>query len=250
MTSQAPSVDRARIRDDFIRRLFAVAISVGIATTLARMDWITNGTFPNPSEREQLVIMMTGLFATVLSWDGYLASIALKPIKGTLRFTIDIILVFIYMFFLISSKNTQWWLPILTIIFVLYVVWDWLTIREYIWSYDTSLDPSGESESYRAPAKDILRVYWRGFLSRPDTVRGPIITLSWTIYFGALILLNMWNTQYQVYVMTTFAILGLGFYRWDKVIKIGQDHVAGFRMSTRALIIIVLICLDGSYRIL
>jgi hypothetical protein len=42
---------RAEARADLIRRLFAVAISVGFAATLARMSWVQNGTRPNSIRR-------------------------------------------------------------------------------------------------------------------------------------------------------------------------------------------------------
>jgi hypothetical protein len=81
---------RAQIRDDFIRRLFAVAISVGFAATLIKMKWVENGSWPAYHEWEQLAILATGLVATVLSWDGYLASIEAKPLNGYGSFAIDI----------------------------------------------------------------------------------------------------------------------------------------------------------------
>ena len=49
---------RAEARADLIRRLFAVAISVGFAATLARMTWVQNGTLPNPAELNQKVMHM------------------------------------------------------------------------------------------------------------------------------------------------------------------------------------------------
>src|SRR5260370_12000465 len=107
--------DRAKIRDDLIRRLFAVAISIGFAATLIKMGWVEKGSVPTLPEWEQLCILLTGLIATVLSWDGYLASIAAKPLIGFWRFAIDIMLVFIYMFFLISSAKPCFWLPLLAI---------------------------------------------------------------------------------------------------------------------------------------
>ena len=41
---------RADARADLVRRLFAVAISIGFAATLARMQWVQNGRLPEPEE--------------------------------------------------------------------------------------------------------------------------------------------------------------------------------------------------------
>jgi hypothetical protein len=91
-----PGLVRAKIRDDLIRRLFAVAISVGAATTLSRMGWVEHGRWPCLAEWQQLSILTAALMATVLSWDGYLYSINERPLRNFGRFAIDILLVFIY----------------------------------------------------------------------------------------------------------------------------------------------------------
>ncbi len=238
---------RAQIRDDFIRALFFVAISVGFAATLIEMDWVDNGAVPSMPEWEQLAILLTGLIVTVLSWDGYLASIKKKPLNGYARFVIDILLVFIYMFFLISSKQPGFWLPILAVVFVLYVIWDFLTVREHMGSYDASLVPAGADDMYRARASDVLRVYVGGFLSRPDTGRGPIITLSWAVYFVILARMNLATAEWQVFVTCAFAIAGLILYRWDKVANPSGASVAGFPVWRRALIIVLLLSLAAVY---
>jgi hypothetical protein len=201
---------RADIRADFIKRLFAVAISIGVATSFVGMDWVKKGSFPTLEEMQHLAVLFIGIFATVLSWDGYLASIDSKPHKGGGRFTIDIILVFIYMFLLISSEKPFLWLPLIAIIFCFYVWWDALTVREHIDKYDKSEAPAGVTDEYRASLCNIVRVYARGTIDAPTTERGPIITLSWAIYFVVLACLNLFQTaRYQVFVMCGFAFVGL-----------------------------------------
>jgi hypothetical protein len=239
---------RAEIRADFIKRLFAVAISVGAATSFVQMDWVKDGVWPNVSDWERLAILAVGMFATVLSWDGYLVSIDSKPLGDYWRFTIDIILVFIYMFLLISSRRSYLWLPTLAVIFILYVLWDMLTVREHMKSYDTTLSPAGDVENYRAGFIDVLRVYGRGFLDRPDTNRGPVITLSWAIFFLVLATLNYLSTaRYQVFVTCAFAAVGLFLYRRDKVVQMRAATIRGYRMFVRALLIVTLLSLAGLY---
>ena len=77
---------RAEARADLIRRLFAVAISVGFAATLARMTWVQNGTLPNPAELNQTLILGTALLAAILGWDGHLVAMSEKPLFGFWRF--------------------------------------------------------------------------------------------------------------------------------------------------------------------
>lgn len=212
--------ERPEIRKDFIQRLFTVAISVGFATTVASLHFIGAATWPDPAEQIQIAILFVGLYATVLSWDGYLVSISDKKLKGTTRFTIDIILVFVYMLLLISSKQPQFWLPLLAFVFFLYTVWDAFTISEHMAQYDSSLvRPNGAAGTIG----DVVKVYWRSALDRPGTRRGAIITLVWATYFFGLFLLYMQqkfkdppDERLEVFVTCLFAIAGLTFYRLDK----------------------------------
>src|SRR5690348_9899510 len=135
MDSKAEAEARASIRGDFLRRLFAVAISVGFATTLVRMPWVQSFSAPTSDEWKQLVVLCVGLFATVASWDGYLLSITKKPLRSVGRYGIDILLVFIYMLFLILSGHHRVWPWLLAVIFALYTIWDALSVREHVSYY-------------------------------------------------------------------------------------------------------------------
>ena len=131
---------RAEARADLIRRLFAVAISVGFAATLARMTWVQNGALPGPAELNQTLILGTALLAAVLGWESHLLAMAEKPLFGFSRFLVNLVLVFIYMFLLMASAHPECMLWTLAVVFVLYVVWDVLTMREQIASYDPALE--------------------------------------------------------------------------------------------------------------
>src|SRR4051812_47568690 len=130
---------RAEARADLIRRLFAVAISVGFAATLARMAWVQNGTLPNPAELNQTLILGTALLAAILGWDGHLVAMSDKPLFGFWRFLVNLAIVFIYMFLLMASAHPECMLWTLAVISGLYVAWDVLTMREQISSYDPAL---------------------------------------------------------------------------------------------------------------
>jgi hypothetical protein len=158
--------DQAGIRGDFIKRIFAVAVSVGFATSLAEMAWVREQRVPNIDEYQQLVILLTCLLATVLSWDGYFASIDNKPLKNPTRFYIDVIIVFVYMILLlIAFRAPLIFLPLLSIIFILYIVWDVMTVREFSGKYEV---PERTTNRNATPT-EIARVYIGGlFDSTPE----------------------------------------------------------------------------------
>jgi hypothetical protein len=238
------TMQRAEIRADFIKRLFAVAISIGVATSFVGMHWVRNGTWPNWDEKERMAILAAGLFATVLSWDGYLASIETKRLTNGFRFGIDIVLVFTYMFLLVSA-SPRLWLPVIAAIFILYVLWDLLTIRDYIDKYDLSIAPEVPT---KAGMGQILQVYGRGFLDRPQIERGPVTSLSWAIFFLVFAWLNNASTAPgQVFVAAVVVVLGLFFYRDDKSRVLADGRVRGYRMIVRALLIILMIALVALY---
>src|SRR5262245_3075757 len=56
----------ADARADLVRRIFGVAISIGFAATLSRMQWVQNGRLPEPDEFNQTLALLTALLATVL----------------------------------------------------------------------------------------------------------------------------------------------------------------------------------------
>ncbi len=237
------TMDRAEIRKDFIRRLFAVAISVGFATTLVRMEWVENGELPAGAEIDQLFILFLGLIVTVLSWDGYLASIEKKHLNGDGRFWIDIALVFIYMFLLISSKQSDFWLFTLVVIYVLYAAWDFLTVREHMVSYNKELVPSIATSDYRASLRQVLSVYADGFRDRPGIDRGPVSTLSWALFFIVIWLVHRSLPTVGTIGTCLFAIFGLALYRYDKRKTLKGQNVRGFSMPRRAFLIMSILVL-------
>jgi hypothetical protein len=117
--------------------------------------------------------------------------------------------------------------------YTLYFLWDALSIVQFPQHYDTSYQPNG---------KNILsfvgRVYWDGLRDKPNVDRGPIITLSWAIYFFILLAINWRYSNYNVYGALFFGGCGLALYRHDKAYLVGPAR--GFRMRSRVAIIAVL----------
>src|SRR6185312_6501001 len=238
-----PAALRAKFRADFMQRLFAIAISIGIATTLVRMDWIIQGRWPDLPEWEELCILLTGIVLTVSSWDGYLLSIAAKPLRNWLRFAIDIFLVLTYLFFLLTAVHKNFFLTTVMVIFWVYVLWDIVSFLERRRSY---LVPSG------AVAADLYRVYWKGARDAPKVKRGPIITLVWAGYFTVLWTQSIPMNHAQLFANCIFCVAGLVAYRLDKDRpatdlplagqKGGAGWVTGFQMFDRVLLASFLIC--------
>lgn len=226
---------RAEIRADFMRRFFAVAISVGVGYVLSRMKWVTEGSAPDLDEIRHLFVLLTALYATILSWDGYLLSIRSKPLFSTIRFGIDVLLVFTYMLMIMTSANETFWLLILAVIFVLYVSWDFLTVREH---YDKYI--VGESVDRRATISQTIAVYFGGLFGPLRYSRGPVITLIWCAYVVGLAAIVLNHGSYNVYLAGTFAIVGLTLYRADKT-RSGGHYDRGFLMRNRLMFVFSLL---------
>jgi hypothetical protein len=199
---------RAGFRLDLIQRLFAVAISVGAATTLAQMPWVQTGRWPCLSEWQQLFILIAAMMATVLSWDGYLWSTRNRPLTNIWRFVIDILLLVIYMFLLMTSKLLTWWLFIHALIYTLYAIWDLLTVHDWLPTYYHSTQ-EGVRQTIRG-------VYIGGLKDSADVSRGPIITIVWGVYFWAFYFLNVHGLVNRIFGTTVFVVLALQLYRHDK----------------------------------
>jgi len=194
------------------------------------MRWVDEGRLPDLREWQQLSILCVAMIATVLSWDGYLVAIDERELKGFWRFAIDILLVFLYMFLLITSKHLTWWIFIHVITFILYVIWDILTIKEHIEKY--YYDPKPERLT-------IIGVYLGGLKDSAYVKRGPITTLTWTFYFLGLFLITRTGLKDYVFVTSVFAGCGLILYRRDKRLS--------FSMCRRLLTIIVTLVIAFLY---
>ena len=194
---------------DLIRRLFAVAISVGFAATLARMTWVQNGTLPGAAELNQTLILATALLAAVLGWDGHLLAMTDKPLFGFWRFLIN-----------------------LALVFMLYVVWDVLTMREQIASYDPAL-----AGAPQATAAQVWNIYAGGFASRAQISPGPAITLAWAGYFVLLAIIANGRAYAHIRTTCVFALIGLvGF--WIDAAPRRENGAGGHPMRRRILVIL------------
>ena len=196
----------ASIRADFMRRWFAIAVSVGFATTVVNMGWVKNGVWPTYAESEQIARLSVALLATLFSWEGYLLSIQRKPLDDIFRFLVDVFLVFVYLFMLLTSKFPFFWLALHAITFGIYVFWDILTIGMYRNKFVTQdvTDPN------------VLMVYCKGLIGSEGIDRGPIITVFWLGYFCFILWASRFAVPYSTFWFAALVLLGLAGYRIDK----------------------------------
>jgi len=121
-------------RKDFIRRMFAVAVSVGFATRLVTMNWIKGEKLIWPlshNEKMELFRLIVGIFVVVSGWEWYHRDLRDRPLKSPWRFYIDVAVVILTIFFLFSSDKEEVWLSSLVLIFFLYVMWDVSSYLEF-----------------------------------------------------------------------------------------------------------------------
>jgi hypothetical protein len=224
-TSQEKSVIAIN-REDFMKRWFAIALSVGFATALANMPWLKDGVIFEPSlpldweQIEQLARLFVAAVATVLSWDGYFRSIENKPIEDGSRFFIDVFLVFLYLFLLLTSKFSYFWLWIHATAFLFYIVWDFLSIRRY---RDVYINPGAAEDFYPS----IKGIYVGSLGDDPQVYRGPAVTLMWFVFFSALPLSYQFALTeldrakpITTFVYALWVLWGLGAYRHDKNVRL------------------------------
>jgi hypothetical protein len=236
----------AEYRLDLVRRLFAVAISLGIGAAIVRAEWITQGRLPQGQEVEQIAIVLLALFATVLSWDGYLMSVRKKPLHDWPRFAIDVFLVFTYMFLIVTSNKSSFWLPIVCIMYTLYVIWDTLSVLQFPMLFDTSANTESRSN-----VRTLARVYFLAIGNGSGIDRGPLISLVWAAYFFALLAITRKFPSFNVIGAVISAAVGMVFYRWDKARR--RNGVRGFSALERGAAVIGLLlsvvlfgCLSGA----
>lgn len=218
-------------RGDLIKRLFAVAISIGFGNAVAGSNWVKYGRMPSAEEGHQIAIVLVAVIATILSWDGYLTSIRNKPLKSLWRFAIDVVLVFSYMFIFITSKHSQFWLPIISFMFILYILWDIKSILEF---------PDQYADKYVSVAD----VYYNGLKGSAKYNAGPVITAWWALlFFISTYLYLLQNTD--LYVTCFLAVVSLYVYRLDKRYS-SADGRRGFTFSARFLTIVAICFIEFS----
>jgi hypothetical protein len=121
----------------------------------------------------------------------------------------------------------------LAVIFVLYVAWDILTMREQISHYDPAL--AGGS---RATPAQIRSIYAGGFTGAAQVAPGPAITLAWSGYFVLLAVIGNGHAYAHIRTTCVFALMGLVGFWIDTAVR-HDDGGGAHPMRTRILVILV-----------
>jgi hypothetical protein len=205
-SSDGPS-EVAKNRADFIKRLFAVTVSVGFANQLIQMKWVKDNQFPGVGEFPHIIFLVLGLFLVIQSWEGYFVTLEDRPLEDPARFYIDTTIVFAYLVLLSVSKGTATFLFVICVIFFLYIVWDLLTFREYHPEYNVA---DGRVATYLCNTAKAIR--------QPSTLRPKLLTLLAFAWF-----LEVYGTYLQIkkvpgsiYAIAAAVFLGLWVYRSDQ----------------------------------
>ena len=192
---------------DLIDPMFAVALHIGLTEGIFKEPWITNWSNPTDVDLFHLFTFLVGFTALALSWVGYHDSILSKPIKGIVRFIIDIILISFYALLLIHYKDFQAFLYILSLIFLIYVVWDVFKFVEHTDKYD----------------KD---------LGRFDRFRREIVTLTWTVIIIVITISSyFYSNPANKGNFLIAAFVSLFVFRLNKGVPFFKNFVALMRKS-------------------
>jgi len=224
----------SEIRKDFIKRLFAVAVSIGFAATLINMDWITKAHWPDDAEQNQIAILLTGLIATIGSWDGYFRALEKAPLENFGRFIIDITLVFLYMILLVTSYNHHLWVPLLGLIYVFYLAWDFVSILEHKSKFFKEKDQYEGETNFTV----VRRVYFDGLFAKEGVNKGPAVTLVWALFFFIEVVLFYVFKSPNIIGLAIINIIALVLYRVAKADR--QDLLRHERYMPALIILTVL----------
>jgi hypothetical protein len=192
----------AKAREDFIKRLFAVTLSVGVASQIVRIMFDPSHISPEYDwssalhQWRTMLLLLISLIIVVSSWEGYLGAIERIPLEDAFRFWIDIALVFSYLLLTLSSQIYGLWFSIHTLIFFEYLAWD--------------------------IARSNLSVYKKrqeAFPQRQNRL-SMVITIVWLLYFVLILLLKNCTPYFDgplgFTAIASAALAGVLLYRRDK----------------------------------
>lgn len=121
----------ANNRADFIKRFFAVVVSVGFATQLIQMGSVKKGELPAGADLVHVIYLFVALVLIIQSWEEYFISIEDRQLTTPARFYVDIAILTAYLLLLTYSSSVLQFLLFVWLIFLLYWVWELLAYVEY-----------------------------------------------------------------------------------------------------------------------
>ena len=238
---QPPTDEAKKIgknRADFMRRFFSVAVSVGFASKLRDFEFLSSVRHTTHEQLHQFVLLILAMIVVVGSWEFYFRSIDEdeKPLRDTGRFTIDIVIVSLYIVLLQSVNSLSNFLLFIDVIVALYILWDVLTIRAYSKEFDVT----------QFGMKSVLTVYSSGFLLQGKT--GPSTTAWWFTVITSVSVLHLIFPD-DFYVVTVGVAVAYLMYRLDQ----SSAWKLPLRLASSAVLVYVMLVgllIERAFRII
>lgn len=118
----------------FVDPLFAIFIAAAVSETI--IPW-TGGVWADIGFFD-ICVVIVGFVNLLLSWFGYHKSVTRKPIKGSVRFIVTVILLPLYMLTIILYKNG--FLSVMVIYATIFFLWScWEYLRNFEYGISSSL---------------------------------------------------------------------------------------------------------------
>lgn len=199
--------ERSKDRQDFMKRFFSVAVSVGFASKIGSLTFLSTFTIPTESELHQLVLLIFAMVIIVGSWEFYFSSVHKMPLVDCPRFVVDIAIVSLYIAMLSSVKLFDSFFLYLDVIMLFYIVWDILSMRVYPMHYGVS----------HFSCRTVIAVYQRGAFAKGGGRRevDPFTTLWWFAIFVILLVCHRHHQQ-DFYVVALWTAVAYILYRTDQ----------------------------------
>jgi hypothetical protein len=217
-------------RADFLRRFFAVAIGVGFATKLTTFQFLVDVRTPDQNELSSILTLVFAVIVIVGSWDFYFTAIVTRPLYDISRFFLDIIVVSMYILMLNTTHKISSFYIYFSSIFVLYVIWDYMTVSKYPNHYGL------DSFSHKKYVKLILRSVLEKDGRAGSSSLSPFISVWWLVSF-LLVAIKIFVFDHPEIYLIAFSCLMYCIYR--------RDQQNPYRLFNRAAFTII--CLGGVF---
>lgn len=118
----------------FVDPLFAIFIAAAVSDTI--IPWTDSGW--EKIHIFDICVVIVGFVNLLLSWFGYHKSVSRKPIKGSVRFIVTVILLPLYMLSIILYKNG--FLSVMAVYALIFFLWScWEYFRDVEYNENSSL---------------------------------------------------------------------------------------------------------------
>lgn len=227
-------------RADFIKRIFAVVVSVGFATQLIQMESVHKGQLPSGSDLVHVTYLIIGLVLIIQSWEEYFVSIEDRQLTTPGRFYVDIIILFSYLLLLTYSSSVLQFLLFVWLIFLLYWIWEMFAYFDYPDQYAPK-SGSRDNEQWSYPQRMAYAIK-----DRNAGLRRGLSTILACVYFLMLYLIYL-DAKHATssptllinpYLYAVLVLLGLIGYRIDQA----SPKNFSFAVIPSALAVIGFLC--------